>query len=165
MELTYTYEYGRGKGNRKSRSGPPALDLARDRRGPSNITPNEIAGSRLYSNLTHYITSKEDRYRLRDEMLGMESLRFMDMGVLAACLSFLRDVQGVVSSDTLGDSVVGPYIDKILLYLPSADTAGLTGIRLQEVRIQLKIQMVRYMELVRGYREGRRVAAAGIQEL
>lgn len=110
------------------------------------MTDVQIAVTNLEKELRSYQDITEaTRFQWKDEMSGMEQVRYMNMKVLAAVLVLLHQLRGNLTPESFNDLVLAPYLARLLPTSLSAEDRAYRTLRFKET-------LLRYARAVLLYR-------------
>ena len=136
--------YGTGQSQMAGTAGFIHKQLTR-----RHMTPNELAAWKLNQALEKYPEfTKEARENAQNEFVNMESLRTMNMKLLAATLSFLRSVKDQPTPESFKDKNILPYMSQLL---PIGDK--ITNEERKRLIVRFKAQILMYIRAIQIFRE------------
>lgn len=114
------------------------------------LTANEIAGRILKTELENYTNMNEnDRYAFKEEMSQVPQLRYMNMSVLAAVLSYLNTIDETQNyQEYFREENIETYINRLIRTTTKKKDRRTDEIDEQIIRIRMKATFLRYLRFV-----------------
>jgi len=138
--LSKATEFRRGKGNKSSRLGPRLrIESILGQKEIRKQTPDDIAIKKLtkllgpdFRDVNYYITIAK----------GGEQLRFMNMPVLAAVITYFHSVINIITAENIAPD----HLHASVNFLIQKETKDMSATDKEIVRIRMHATFLRYLE-------------------